>query len=564
VAVYTGNVRASDPPDLDLASQSMSVRLETEGSGIRSVEAHEQVVITMREAKGGQRIGRGGQAAFDAVTGDVVLTESPTLETREGTLHADKLYLNRTENRLRATDRVRMELRRETMSGLGRREAGAGRAKPVTIHADAFDFEARANMATYTGNVRVDDLPDSELTARKVTAHMPEGGGGITRIVAEQDVVIHYHEEQNGKRVTRTGRGGRAVYEAAGESVVLTGNPSLETAEGRLSGEQVMLNRKDDRLAAKGRVRMELQQGATTGGKPGDKAIIQADDFEFDSARRVAKYAGNVRVEGLPDMDLACQHMLVHLAAEGGRIERLEADREVVIHYSELVEGKRAVRTATGDKAVYEAVTDTVVLTGNPVLETAEGKLFAQRVRLKRTEKHLAAEGAVRMEMKAGVTGGGNSRPGAAARRKPMTIHADAFEYSAAERVAHYRGNVRVDDLPEMELTCRNMTALVAPSGGGIERIVAEEDVVIDFHEERNGRHEKRTARGRRAVFESAADTVTLTGDPTVQVAEGTLTAEAIIYDRTLQLLRAVGERQIVGDPAVLRERNAARSPVKD
>src|ERR1051325_6931878 len=63
--------------------------------------------------------------------------------------------------------------------------------------------------------------------------------------------------------------------------------------------------------------------------------------------------------------------------------------------------------------------------------------------------------------------------------RAPTVITSDAVDFDLKTRLAVYRGNVRVED-PTMTLTCATMTAKVPESGGPIESLVAEQNVVID------------------------------------------------------------------------------------
>lgn len=567
-AVYTGHVLARNPPDLELACEVMTLHLAGAGGGVKTIDAERSVVITLSETRAGERssrVGRGDKAVYDAAADTIVLTGSPSLESPEGRLFATKALWHRKENRLEAEDGVRMELRAESMAGFAGQKPAAG-ARPAMIHADRFDFDSQKRVATYTGNVRVDNLPDMELTARTLAAHLPATGGRIERIVAERDVVLHYHEAQGAKRVTRTGKGGKAVYDAATGTLTFTGSPAVETTEGRLTGDIVSLRHGDNHLSATGRVRMELRgtEVPGKGGMPGRTAVIHADEFEFDSQKRTAFYKGNVRVTGLPEMDLACGSMTARMAPEGGKVERIDAERAVVIRYFEESGGKRTVRTGRGDRAVYEAARNTVELIGHPVLETTEGRLSADRVFLNRTEDRLSATGNVRMETQPGAMGGAVSAKDGKSRARPVTIYADEFEFASRQGVARYNGHVRVDDLPEMELLCRNMTAHVARGGGRLDRIVAEDDVSIRFHEEKNGRRELREASGRQAVYEAAGNSVTLSGDARVEVAGGLMVADPIVYDRTTQSVRPVGAYHIVIDPEIIRSRSTAKDRARE
>lgn len=143
----------------------------------------------------------------------------------------------------------------------------------IDIKADEFEFSSEKKVGVYTGNVRLIDPPDMELTCHKLTSSLPVSGGGIERIIAEENVVIKLYEMQGDKRVLRTAKGKRAVYEAASNRVTLTGDPYIEVTEGKLTADEVILDRNSGLLRAKGSVHMVLDEAALSKSKtaPGAK-----------------------------------------------------------------------------------------------------------------------------------------------------------------------------------------------------------------------------------------------------------------------------------------------------
>ena len=67
-----------------------------------------------------------------------------------------------------------------------------------------------------------------------------------------------------------------------------------------------------------------------------------------------------------------------------------------------IVEGGSTNR-ATGGRAVYNATSETVVLTENPVVERPEGVLSGNEIRFDRNTKSLRAVGNVRMKFRPGT-----------------------------------------------------------------------------------------------------------------------------------------------------------------
>jgi lipopolysaccharide export system protein LptA len=124
-----------------------------------------------------------------------------------------------------------------------------------------------------------------------------------------------------------------------------------------------------------------------------------------------------------------------------------------------------------------------------------------------------------------------------------IEIFADGpVEYDAASSTIIYRGNVRAKD-SQTTLTCDVLTMKLAagvsatgfltpaaPTSGKapadpVESITAEGNVVI--------LQEKGQATGDKAVFDSAANTLTLSGNPKMKTTEGEVTAKRIIFNRT-------------------------------
>ncbi len=97
-----------------------------------------------------------------------------------------------------------------------------------------------------------------------------------------------------------------------------------------------------------------------------------------------------------------------------------------------------------------------------------------------------------------------------------------------------YHGHVRVD-APEMKLTCELLVADVPQAGGHPNRIVAETNVVIDFTDTKG---QTNHATSDKAVYIYTVqngvtnETVTLTGNPQMENAQGTQSGDVIIWDR--------------------------------
>ena len=117
--------------------------------------------------------------------------------------------------------------------------------------------------------------------------------------------------------------------------------------------------------------------------------------------------------------------------------------------------------------------------------------------------------------------------------RAPMFIHADSADFDLNGHQGIWRWHVRVDD-PQMKLTCERLVADMPQAGGRPNHIVAETNVVIDFTDDKG---QTNHATGDKAVYVYSEQggvtnkTVTLTGNPQIENAQGTQAGDVIILD---------------------------------
>ena len=117
--------------------------------------------------------------------------------------------------------------------------------------------------------------------------------------------------------------------------------------------------------------------------------------------------------------------------------------------------------------------------------------------------------------------------------RAPTLIHADSADFDLNGHQGIWRWHVRVDD-PQMKLTCERLVADMPPAGGRPNHIVAETNVVIDFTDTKG---QTNHATGDKAVYVYSEQdgvtnkTVTLTGNPQIENAQGTQAGDVIILD---------------------------------
>ena len=131
--------------------------------------------------------------------------------------------------------------------------------------------------------------------------------------------------------------------------------------------------------------------------------------------------------------------------------------------------------------------------------------------------------------------------------RGPTLISSASADFDLAGHEATYHGHVRVDD-PQMKLACEQLIADVPQAGGHVSHIVAETNVVIDFTDNKG---QTNHATGDKAVYVyqeqggMTNETITLTGNPQMENAQGTMAGDVIVWDRQNNHLSALNQRMV-------------------
>jgi lipopolysaccharide transport protein LptA len=121
---------------------------------------------------------------------------------------------------------------------------------------------------------------------------------------------------------------------------------------------------------------------------------VDSDTADFDMTGHKAVYRGHVRVDD-PQMKLTCVLLVADLPPEGGRVDHIVAETNVVI---DSVDEKGQTNHATSDRAVYiynvqnGVTSETVTLTGNAKVENAQGWLTGEPIVWDRANNSLHAQ----------------------------------------------------------------------------------------------------------------------------------------------------------------------------
>ena len=154
---------------------------------------------------------------------------------------------------------------------------------PTTVKSDAMDIDIGKNIITLLGNVEVDD-PEMNIKCRKMMIFLenkakeqntgekaplkdnpvdPAGGKQVSRIECTGDVVITRTSADKvaGSNVQKA-FAGKAVYDLPADTITLTeNNPVIVSGGSRLSGEQIIVDIKTERINVLGRVSVTAEGG---------------------------------------------------------------------------------------------------------------------------------------------------------------------------------------------------------------------------------------------------------------------------------------------------------------
>lgn len=406
IAVFRQDVRVEDPQG-KLSCDRLSATFTGPERQIETVVAEENVIIESGEVRAS------GEKAIYQLAKDVVeLTGNPTWRIDKPSVEgrAEEIAIERKGRDFHASRSVRMTMPQGSLGQggflnlqkLAPTNAVSAGAQPVVVLADDFRFRRDAvrtnfNFAILHGNVLVND-EQGKLRCETLTISSAAAGGLTESAVAEGQVVV----EQGGDRVTAE----RAVYSAAGGVVELTGKPAWIVRQLEGTAETLAFDVTNRIYRAERNVRMQLPPGAfgqtawllpRTGGstnvstapaktaedRPTRPVELSSDEFEFRSApdaggRDLAAYRGNVVVSDPDRMKLSCGMLTGSIIPGTNQLENVVAVREVEIRILHA----KGDRLARGDKAVYTAGREEVVLTGEQPVEItlmdAEGLTRAQ------------------------------------------------------------------------------------------------------------------------------------------------------------------------------------------
>jgi lipopolysaccharide export system protein LptA len=484
--------------------------------------------------------------------------------------------------------------------------------KSVSIFSDRFQYAKDLGIGIYSGNVRaVGTNVDLKGTSELMEVLIPVGQHQLQTITMSNNVVLDY------EKIEATGQ--KAVYTAATGLANITGNPAWHDdnqKQGR--GDELVIDRTNRIFRANGDAwaKMPAQiMGANsffstaTNSTSGTNQFVEifSDFYEFrtNSTGNLVQFGDQVRMvdtaNGQTNGTLTAATMLVTLLSTN-ELQSMVAEKNVVI--------QNAPNQFTGEKAVYTATNDFLVMTGNPAWRsgTRQGTGDVLIANLRRSEMEVRSNAWMRvlasqlgpsiaMKQNSGVDarqasvtsqssvsrpkgegsgikwpmdpdpstvrkdGARAKSPSALNTRASTNEFADIYSetYTVTTNAARFEGGVRIIH-PRLNWVCQTMNVdFPNPNSKDVTMTAQEavefnlmsgtdEDQLPDVHGTCN-----------HAVYKYAVtpsgttnDTMTLTENPILETTNGIITNKILILDCANNKLMAPGKYKIYGTNAAI------------
>ncbi|HSC26718.1 MAG TPA: LptA/OstA family protein [Vicinamibacterales bacterium] len=255
---------------------------------------------------------------------------------------------------------------------------------PPTVNDGQIVVQARAiQVAPESRKLRAETNVRSTIHPRRQEAGAKEGKGGRLPAMLSGDRPVNVTAD-------------RLEYDGVSVATY-SGSARLWQDRSQIDADTIVIDDSSGDLTARTGVTTTMLLEDTdpkTKRRTPTKTVGTADTFVYENVKRLAVYTGSddalARMTGAQG-DLTGERIDLYLKEGGKELERAEAHGRVTV-----VEDRR---TASGDRLIYTAATDTYVLTGTPVeVIDREGqtckKTIAARLKFQRAVDTIQGEGA--------------------------------------------------------------------------------------------------------------------------------------------------------------------------
>lgn len=424
------------------------------------------------------------------------------------------------------------------------------------IQISSTQFELQPGQAEFRESVTVTDV-DGTLKSRVIKIGLHEEDWELQWIQAQGGVVV----QNDGFKTTSD----LAVYDLAAGTVLFRGKPHWEMDDRSGRADLLLVHQESKVVSAQGNVSMKLpadsgvesglfQFSPTQQNSPEDKAEsleVKARYFVFQPASEMrpgyARYIGSVRLarEG---NSLECQYLNIELGGkDGGGVKQATAIGAKLFQGSDQI---------TSQFAVYDFENGMIQLNMNPTWNLNGQAGRADRLELLTDQGRFRANGNVSMKLPKQSGGIGFIFPEQDAEKNegtgsPLLVDCETFEYRRAVAEgdpdsAEFQGNVRLANDTGFIVHAQSVALSIDPVENELNSLVA----TGRLNGATAGQNSMRFI-GNRLVYDREADTVRLTGEPSVEIHTRQEGADVVALGQAAQYGVNTGQLKLTGNPVL-------------
>ena len=424
------------------------------------------------------------------------------------------------------------------------------------IQISSTQFELQPGQAEFRESVTVTDV-DGTLKSRVIKIGLHEEDWELQWIQAQGGVVV----QNDGFKTTSD----LAVYDLAAGTVLFRGKPHWEMDDRSGRADLLLVHQESKVVSAQGNVSMKLpadsgvesglfQFSPTQQNSPEGKAEsleVKARYFVFQPASEMrpgyARYIGSVRLARKGN-SLECQYLNIELGGkDGGGVKQATAIGAKLFQGSDQI---------TSQFAVYDFENGMIQLNMNPTWNLNGQAGRADRLELLPDQGRFRANGNVSMKLPKQSGGIGFIFPEQDAEKNegtgsPLLVDCETFEYRRAVAEgdpdsAEFQGNVRLANDTGFIVHAQSVALSIDPVENELNSLVS----TGRLNGATAGQNSMRFI-GNRLVYDREADTVRLTGEPSVEIHTRQEGADVVALGQAAQYGVNTGQLKLTGNPVL-------------
>ncbi|MEW6359215.1 MAG: LPS export ABC transporter periplasmic protein LptC [Planctomycetota bacterium] len=379
-AVFRGDVNVTEEDGMRLDADALTASFGKDRGKIEKVVAEGNVQLHDKT-----RTARGDRFEWDAALGAGVLTSANTVTVTD----ADNQITAKTLRFSQTDDRIKAEGAGFLAGSKGKDEKKKSEAIHV-IWEREMEFDRKNHRACFLKNVEA-ARGEAKLRAQRLDILFDDQNKEVQKIIAVENVTVEQDQQ--------TGRGEKAIYDAATEQAVLYGGTEpaeIRQEENRfIKAPVIHMSQKTESIRTEngGHLVFKAEEKKEKPGETREEVnVTWAGAMNFDPERHKATFTKNVRARQ-GERKINADHVDVFFDDKNREVRNVVAQDRV-----ELIEGSRK---GTGDIFSWNSATGQVQLEGKPaVMETDQGFwIQSSIVRQFQKEDRMEAEGAGTLEL---------------------------------------------------------------------------------------------------------------------------------------------------------------------